>query len=207
MRVLNNLLLKWKLVYGFSLPLVLMVIISTLVYVNLGALLESSERVNHTHQSIEFGDKVETAVVGMETGLRGFLVAGNDDFLGPFHMGQTEFDELFVKAKKHTIDSPEQLQHLHTLKKLKSEWISVHAAKALSIRREVTQGKEAHEEFKYLSSQSNGKELFAKFRSILLEIDRVFADSDDHQTRVMIQNILVSMLRQETSQRGYLIQG
>ncbi len=77
MRAFNNLLLKWKLIYGFSLPLVLMVLIAAVVFFNLEALLDSSQRVNHTQRSIEYGNELATAVVGMETGLRGFLVAGN----------------------------------------------------------------------------------------------------------------------------------
>ena len=207
MRAFNNLLLKWKLIYGFSLPLVLMIVISAIVFFNLQALLDSARRVNHTQRSIEFGNELTTAVVGMETGLRGFLVAGNDDFLQPFHVGRENFDTLLAQVSAHVENSPQQMKRLLELNELKNEWLSLHAEPAIAIRREVSQGVDAHTRFKFLSSRSVGKEKFEAFRLILNDIDEAFKSANDHQARVLIQNILLDMTNQETSQRGFLILG
>ena len=83
--------LKWKLTIGFAIPLTLIMTISTIVYFSLDRLLKSSEWVNHTNKVINLGNGITQSLVNMETGFRGFLVVGDEEFLAPFIQGEKDF--------------------------------------------------------------------------------------------------------------------
>jgi len=55
MRQMKQMKLNTKLLLGLTVPLVLIVAIAAVVYTHVGSLIETSKRVTHTHQSIEFG--------------------------------------------------------------------------------------------------------------------------------------------------------
>ncbi len=102
MNFLANMQLKWKLIMGFALPLVLVVSVSAVIYKSVGTLIQTSEWVGHTHEAIAYAEGLSGAMVDMETGLRGYLVAGKEEFLEPYVAGKARFEELHPKAAKHS---------------------------------------------------------------------------------------------------------
>ena len=50
------------------------------------------------------------AVVDQETGVRGYLIAGNERFLEPYRTGVTDFNAALQKAKDLTQNSPEPVR-------------------------------------------------------------------------------------------------
>ena len=100
MNIFAKLQLKWKLVAGFAIPLVLIVTIATTVYFSLGKLLETSKVVQNTYELTRLSDEISISLINMETGLRGFLLVGKDEFLEPLKVGKKEFEKLTAAAKK-----------------------------------------------------------------------------------------------------------
>ena len=86
--MLNNLKLGTKLYGGFAVILLLMASVSTVFYNSIHSIEDSSKWVNHTYEVIRIADGVNAAMVDMETGLRGFLITGDDGYLEPFHSGE-----------------------------------------------------------------------------------------------------------------------
>ena len=203
----KNLSLKWKLSSGLSMSLVLMVVVSAAVYISLGKLLQSSKWVNHTHEAIKYGQKITGSLVNMETGLRGFLVAGNTEFLEPYKNGKQEFQGLIDKVKKHVGDNPAQVERLDAVAELQSQWESEHVAIATEYRYEVNAGADAAARFKMLSERTVGKEKFDGFRAALAELNEAFVQSGDVQGQSLVKLILLDMVNQETGQRGFLLSG
>ena len=103
MNAFENLQLKWKIILGFAIPLVLITVISSVVYVDVGKLIHASDRVSHTHEAIELGGDITGSLVNMETGFRGFLIAGRDEFLGPYTSGKSDFINLMATVKEKVI--------------------------------------------------------------------------------------------------------
>lgn len=207
MNVLNNLQLRWKLVLGFALPLLLVVSMSVVIYNSVDHLIDTSEWVNHTHEAIEFAGGLGAAMVDMETGLRGFLVAGQDNFLEPFVAGQARFDKLIPEASKHVGDNPQQVARLKRIQELKNKWLAEHAEAAIALRREVVDGAYATRTFRALSASTIGKENFDSFRAAIAKVDQDFVESDEIAGRALTQAIVMDMVNQETGQRGYLLSG
>lgn len=105
----NPLQLRTKLIMGFGLPLLLMVAVTITVYENLERLQSSSKWVSHTHEAIANGRNLLLSMIDMETGLRGYLVAGKQEFLEPYDQGQKDFASTVERAKEHVSDNPKQV--------------------------------------------------------------------------------------------------
>ncbi len=132
--------LNTKLLLGFTVPLVLIVAIAAVVYTHVGSLIETSKRVTHTHQSIEFGTALALDLINMETGLRGYLLTGKEDFLDPYKNGRKSFKESIFKAKKHVNDSPMQVKRLEKIEERYEEWIEQWVAPGIDQRKRVKKG-------------------------------------------------------------------
>ncbi|OUS07929.1 hypothetical protein A9Q81_00850 [Gammaproteobacteria bacterium 42_54_T18] len=207
MNMLENLQLKWKLVLGFSIPLVLIVAISSVVYVSLDKLVETSARVSHTYEAIDLGKSLTSSLVNMETGLRGFLVSGKDEFLEPYTAGEAIFKELMAQAKVKVSDNAEQVDRLNQVELLKNKWISRHVLVAMEFRQEVSEGADAAKAFAEVSSRTVGKEKFDGFRAVLGDLERAVAKSRSDEANRLVVLLLMDMINQETGQRGFLLTG
>ncbi len=207
MNILNKLNLSWKLGVGFSIPLILMIALSTIVYSSIDKLINTAKWVNHTQTAVGYGTGLTGALVNMETGLRGYLVAGKDEFLDPFKSGQLEFDEIMKKSLSHVADNPKQVSRLNNTQSLKDNWVNKHAEPVKKIRGEVIKGAVATAEFNRLSARTVGKENFDGFRAELAKVEAKFVNSGDQKGTALIHAMLLDMVNQETGQRGFLLSG
>jgi methyl-accepting chemotaxis protein len=207
MNFFKNMQLKWKLVLGFALPLLLVVSMSAVIYKNVESLIQTSKWVNHTHEAIELAEGLSGAMVDMETGLRGYLVAGKDEFLEPYVAGQAHFEELHPLAAKHVSDNPTQVSRLTKIKTLKEIWLGKHAEVAIEMRREVARGAEATEILDTLAARTVGKENFDGFRAAIGKLRNDFVKGEEVEGHALVQAIVMDMVNQETGQRGFLLSG
>ena len=91
MEKFNNLNIRTKILTGFTLVLVLIVIISIGVYWNTTSLIDTYKWVSHTENVIGKANNLVKLLVDQETGFRGFLVSGKENFLEPYKSGIKEF--------------------------------------------------------------------------------------------------------------------
>jgi len=136
----QNLKFRTKLIGGYSVILVLMTIISTIVYNSLGSLVQTQKWVDHTHEVIATSNALAKSMVDMETGQRGFMLTGNDDFLDPYKAGQDTYKELIKKAKELVSDNPAQVARFESVDKLKEEWIKDAGEYEINLKRSVDSG-------------------------------------------------------------------
>ncbi|PCJ47756.1 MAG: hypothetical protein COA99_00345 [Moraxellaceae bacterium] len=207
MEKFESLQLKWKLVLGFSIPLILIVTISTIVYFSLGKLLKTSEWVNHTYEAIDLGNSITGSLVNMETGLRGFLVSGKDDFLEPYNSGVVDFKKRMAMAKEKVADNATQVGRLTEVEAMEKQWQNEHVKIAIGYRREVVEGAVAADTFKAIAARTVGKEKFDGFRAALGALDEGFTKSNDIEAQSLTKLLLMDMINQETGQRGFLLSG
>ncbi len=207
MKMFNTLSLRAKLILGFSLPTVLIVALSALVYTSVGSLIQSAGMVNHTYEALELGNGLTGSMVNMETGLRGYLITGGEEFLEPFNNGQASFDHAIDDAKQHVSDNPAQVARLETIDLMKSDWLTQHAEVAIAQRRDVNVGAAAAAHFTELSTRTIGKEKFDQLRATLSDLDLQFTQATDLQGTLLVQTLLLDMVNQETGQRGFLLTG
>ena len=84
MEYLRNIRFGAKLAIGYGVVLGLMLIISLVVFFNVHNMVDSSRWVSHTYQVIRVAEGVTASMVDMETGHRGFMITGEDEYLQPY---------------------------------------------------------------------------------------------------------------------------
>lgn len=193
MNLFRNMSLKWKLMTGFSIPVVLIIGLSALVYQSTHSMVDSSRWVNHTHEAVGIGTKLGGAMVDTETGLRGYLISGNEEFLEPYIGGQKVFAEEMSKGLKHVSDNATQVDRLKKIKSLKGEWLVEHAEKSIQLRKQVNAGSVSMEEVINFIEKGYGKQRMDKLRGILKE----FIDAE--QSLIVVRSEVASDIANQTS--------
>ena len=205
MSILSNMKLSSKLFGGYVVVLAVMVIVSAVIFNSIHQIVDSSTLVNHTHKVIRTAESVGAAMLDMETGQRGFMIAGKDEFLGPFIAGQNTFDALIAQGKNLTSDNPEQVERWKTIDQLKAQWLQEAALPEIEARREVSKGAKAIENFKQISSRTVGKEAFDSIRDALKVLEDKF--SRNQQGKYLVALTTLALVNMETGQRGFLLTG
>ena len=162
MKILEKMGLKTKLVTGFSIPLMFLIAITVTVYFSLQKLEYSNDKVIHTYEAVDLGEKLTTSMINMETGLRGFLVAGREEYLEPYTNGNIEFESLIKDTREHVVEYPEQIEILRQVQALKERWVTDHSEVVLGYRRDVVKGQEAANDFEIVRAMNDVTEFIEK---------------------------------------------
>lgn len=120
--MIEHIKFRTRFIASNSIVLLLMVIIAFFVYQKITLLITTSQWVTHTYVAIDYGNKLAESLTNMETGERGFVITGKDDFLEPYRLGKKQFAELMVSAKKHVSDNLLQLAVLDNLNVKAEHW-------------------------------------------------------------------------------------
>jgi len=207
MNIFSKMRISTKVTLGYCLVIMLMCVISAVIYRGVSSIVDASKWVNHTYEVIRIAESVSAAMVDMETGQRGFLVTGQDEYLEPYFSGEKRSLELINKGKHLTSDNPEQGVRWDELKKLRSNWIKEVAETEIETRRKVEQGFESVENFKKISSRTVGKMIFDDIRRILQGLDDKFSAINNTSGSQLITLITLDLVNMETGQRGFLLTG
>jgi len=129
---------------------------------------KSEHSVTHTYKVIEQANAILSAAVNMETGMRGYLLAGKEDFLDPYKNGQKQFNELVNVLKQTVSDNPAQVQLLEEISKTINDWTKDVTEPTIALRREIGDAK-TMDDMADLVGEARGKQYFDKFRGIMAE--------------------------------------
>ncbi len=111
-----------RLTLALALPLVLMSLLAASLIGQVNHLTSVMQWVNHTDQVIAQANYTERLLVDMETGLRGYLVTGNSEFLEPYQQGSSAIAGAFDRLQRLISDNPGQIQRLRTLQSDYEQW-------------------------------------------------------------------------------------
>ncbi len=206
MSFFKNLKLKSKLGFGFGLVLLLMVIISSVTYKSIVSMIQTSHWVDHTHKVIRVGETVSASMVDMETGLRGFMVTGDENYLEPYYNGNKTFAKKIKEGANLTSDNPTQVARWNNVKQLKAQWIENWAKPEIQKRKEIAKGSESMARFKKISARTLGKELFDGIRAKLAVLDGKIRANNLKAKHILTATTL-ALVNMETGQRGFLLSG
>ena len=232
----KNMGLKFKIILGSSVTLVLMVILGIVSINATKSLTHSNERVDHTHVVIATANQIVAAGVDMETGMRGYLLAGQEQFLDPYKGGQKKFYELVASLSKTVDDNPAQVQLLSEVKTNIDAWQKDVTEVQIDLRRKIGDAKTMND-MAHLVGEAKGKQYFDKFRGQVAEFigretklmderkkeaNSIVLDSEyniqkfkelnnwvEHTYKVIAtaNDIIAAGVDMETGMRGYLLAG
>jgi signal transduction histidine kinase len=114
--------LSTKLFAGFVLISFLFTAVGVVNYRLSEDVIENSKFVSESQNIIRNSSSLQRNIIDMETGMRGFLLTGNEEFLQPYHTADRLMPALFTDLKKLVDDSPEQLKKIQEIEELQVKW-------------------------------------------------------------------------------------
>ncbi|MCP4757393.1 MAG: chemotaxis protein [Proteobacteria bacterium] len=216
--------------------LVLLVVVGLIGARATRSLSESNKWVVHTYEVIADAKQILATAVDMETGMRGYLLAGKDGFLDPYTRGKENFSKQIATLSETVDDNPAQVQLLGEVKATVDEWVKKVTEPTIELRREIGDAKTMND-MADLVREAKGKVYFDKFRAqIGAFVDReaellaerqkkaegATANNEVHTTLISdaarwvehtykviaaANQILASAVDMETGMRGYLLAG
>jgi methyl-accepting chemotaxis protein len=197
--------------------------------------MQATERwVRHTNGVLNDSSKIVNSAVDMETGMRGYLLTGKDEFLQPFEKGRERNEQAIDRLKVTVADNPEQVKRLEEAQSILADWKRTIAIPYIDLRRTIG---DSHTlaDMGRIVAKARGKAYFDSFRSQVASfIDReeglLTQRQDDlvrslstapstsieqavkwvhHAHRVinLAYALLLAGIDMETGMRGYLLSG
>jgi len=168
---ITNVKSKLVLVSIFQISLVIM--LSFISYKTITDLLRTVLWVDHTHEVIEQAQKIEKLIVDMETGERGFLITGKEDFLEPYYSGKRSQTNIITTTKYLVHDNPSQIERLVKIDELIKQWENKAATPEINARKKITTGLLNQSEINTLIESRVGKKIMDLLRIKLTEFKEV----------------------------------
>ncbi len=199
--------LRTQLLLGFLLVFALMIIIASVTYKGTTDLINTSKWVSHTHSVIGKAHLIEKLLVDMETGQRGFLITGNDDFLEPYNDGIAAYEETMSALMAQVSDNPSQVDALRKIDTVVADWHKLAARPEIEERRKIAEGTIDAEYLQTVLSEGVGKGILDKMRVLMDDMKERFRKDGNIKGVSLIIAFAKAMVDQETGQRGFLVTG
>jgi len=122
MRFFDNLTMVRKLALCLGIILALSLTTNFVIYTKKNQVRETTNINEHTYKVIMASNKLVEAMINQETGLRGYLLTANRDFLAPYDQGASDFDRAMTQARQLTRDNPGQQLRLTDVGALAKRW-------------------------------------------------------------------------------------
>jgi len=97
-------------------------------------LLNSMSWVEHTDRVIGRAHELSSLSSDMETGMRGFLINGDERFLDPYEIARSRFPKEIASLEQEVSDNPLQVQRLQRVASLQQSWVQF-SQQMLNLRR------------------------------------------------------------------------
>ena len=104
-------------------PVVLLLLLTATLVVEILGLTTSFGWVDHTDQVIANSRQLMRSMLDMESGLRGFLLTGDQSFLDAYKAANKAVPEQLAALDRMTADNPSQQRRLREVRDLDLRWI------------------------------------------------------------------------------------
>jgi methyl-accepting chemotaxis protein len=161
--------LRGKLILGYAVLIGFLVVITVVMLINQSSLLETQQWVVHTQTVMRKADQVEAAMIDQETGLRGYMVTGNEEFLEPYNSGRDRFATLIAELKSLTSDNPPQVERWEQIEQQAARWESEIVGPYRQLREAANEGTAELDDVAALVGEGRGKQYMDEIRATVAE--------------------------------------
>jgi methyl-accepting chemotaxis protein len=160
--------LRTQLILAFGVVIVVIIGLLGMTYHSLDVMTTTAQWVKHTTEVLKTANEAEKLLVDMETGARGFVITGKDEFLEPYNVGRNIYDAKLAALKALVSDNPAQLGRLTTIDEVVREWDKTVLSVQIATRRTGAEGgdKTAAEA---LVAKGTGKVFMDRVRKMMAE--------------------------------------
>lgn len=156
--------LEKQIALAFAFALLLLVGLSVISYRSTTSSLATVNLVSHTQEVIEQLDGILSSLKDAETGQRGYLITGREEYLEPYRTALPTFEQAVGRVRQLTADNPEQQRRLDALEPLIQQRLAALKA-GITLRQE--RGFESATQW---TQTNQGKELMDQVRRAVAEM-------------------------------------
>jgi len=177
MSAFANLPISRKLMAAFAAVVVVIFASSAIVFDRLRVIEWAHDWRVHTIDVLDTLQNAMDAMLDQETGLRGYLITGDEKFLEPYHRGGNAYTAASQKIRdltsdnpaqqSRTSDNPAQQSRLDELNELARKWRSGFAERAIALMAKF----ETREDARALEGSTAGKTAMDLIRAKVHEIE------------------------------------
>lgn len=120
--LLDNIRILGKIALMCFLLLAVSTTIGVVSYNSLATQEKAAGWTEHTYAVLGTVNSIVAAMVDQETGMRGYLVSGDENFLAPQKAGAKSYAENLQRARQLTSDNPAQQKRFDELETLADGW-------------------------------------------------------------------------------------
>jgi signal transduction histidine kinase/DNA-binding response OmpR family regulator/CHASE3 domain sensor protein len=119
-------------------------------------LLSAMDWLDHSERVVADGNDLIKIAVDRESGMRGFLVTGDDSYLAPYELGRASFTAKLATLNDLVSDNPPQIERLKRIGALEAQWNGI-AEQLITLRR-------ANQDYQGVMRTGKGKLEFDEMR-------------------------------------------
>lgn len=135
-----NLTIARKLFAGFVVILLIIAVLTLTTWRSLNAINDSIAMNDHSYSVTRDAATLLTSLIDIETGMRGFALTGNRDFLVPLTEGRLIYQDMHARLMQLTADDPEQQSRLVAINELYQSWTDNDIDALIALRRRQDDG-------------------------------------------------------------------
>lgn len=203
----NKLRLSSKLLVGFAIPILAILVLSFLSNSSVKSLLNVNNSLSHDMSMVTKVSAIRGAMLEMESGMRGYLISGKESFLTRYERGLNSFEDQIAQLKQSYSSNPQLLARVDQIEHLQIQWLAEAARPQIEMRKEIALGEAATTRYFALSARDIGPKTIVEFRSVIEEMAAEFDERYDRDGYELLNSVLMAVINQETGQRGFLLSG
>ena len=102
----GNLKMRYNILITNAVAILLLILFAVIINFKITDLLNTALWISHTEKVIATGHELMENLLNMETGERGYLITGREEFLKPFKNSENIFYKKLSEAKELVSDNP-----------------------------------------------------------------------------------------------------
>lgn len=161
----KNLKLRNRILLGYSVPILLSIMVAILVYVNAARVARQTDLLETNHEILEEMDHLELSYSKVARASRGYLLVKDESYLRTIDDGEKDFNRA-VESLKNKVKDPKHLEIIGKIGEKGSDFLSSHR-RLIDL---VKEGKQslAVEQFK----TGDSTHIFREVEGLLGELDK-----------------------------------
>ncbi len=160
---------------GLLFPILISAIFVGFLFAQIERMRQASAWLNHTDQVLQGANELQRLLVDCESGYRGFLLTGREEFLRPYVEAKRQLPQSFAKLTTLVGDNPPQLAKISHVQKLFEKWEP--------LARVPLEMKEAGEDYIGFISTGQARAVADQMREVIREFIDVEQTLRDQRSR------------------------
>ncbi len=128
-----NMKVYLKIFSSFAILVAVSIVCSVIVWTQVDDMDKAADYTAFTYEVLDAVNDSMSAMINQQAGLRGYLLAGREEFLGPYHDGATAYRDGMNRAREMTAKNPDMQRMLDDFDRLAAVWRSTIAEKQIGL--------------------------------------------------------------------------